>query len=396
MAKLLYKNYECVKLMCERHPAHSQALIDELEAKLNQDTLFIRDVQQKLRESIFESHDFAANNKILQRAARDMTVLQNDMLVQRIRQREHLQLMSNRAQQVSEHEYKPNSRIVIRDLKLKEAAGESSDISDGVNGHKIKSGGSCEELARTWEMHFELIRRRTFIIDGREIFTKIHNSQSLQAQMRALHSSTELRQRELKKMLSYFEVEQEQVRFDSQSHLGSNSREARELQTCLGTQLVRHKHAGESALTAERLRQSAFGGIQHVCFVLGILPPDQDTPVNEIIHQVESVLEALMEEKDKTVQKIGDSHQPTFRNAASDPHDKLLRAPELDAALEQFETPKALIASRLPVKAFCELHSLHDNSDAGDFSEGIKCRATLKREALKYSRLERKRTSDGV
>ena len=33
--------------------------------------------------------------------------------------------------------------------------------------------------------------------------------------------------------------------------------------------------------------------------------------MNEIIHQIESVLEALMEEKDKTVQKIGD--QPSFR-----------------------------------------------------------------------------------
>ena len=50
--------------------------------------------QKRLRETTFESHDFTANNKVLQHAAQEMTVLQNDMLVQRIRQREHLQSMS--------------------------------------------------------------------------------------------------------------------------------------------------------------------------------------------------------------------------------------------------------------------------------------------------------------
>ena len=44
----------------------------------------------------FDSHDFAANNKILHRAAQDLTGLQNDMLIQRIRQREHLQRTARR------------------------------------------------------------------------------------------------------------------------------------------------------------------------------------------------------------------------------------------------------------------------------------------------------------
>lgn len=127
--------------------------------------------------------------------------------------------------------------------------------------------------------------------------------------MRALHNAAETRQRELKKVLTHVEAELEQVRYDSQSIVGSNSREARELQTRLGTQLGRHKHARETALAAERLRQAAFGGVKHVCTTLGIPPPDQDTPVNEIIHQVESVLEALMEEKDKTAQKMGDPQE---------------------------------------------------------------------------------------
>ena len=54
MARLLYKNYQCVYLMCQRHPAHNLALIDELENKLMQDQLFIDEVRQKLREQGFE------------------------------------------------------------------------------------------------------------------------------------------------------------------------------------------------------------------------------------------------------------------------------------------------------------------------------------------------------
>ena len=54
-----------------------------------------------------------------------------------------------------------------------------------------------------------------------------------------------------------------------------------------------------SVLMVIILCQAAFGGIKHVCTMLGIPPPDQDTPVNEIIHQVEGVLEALTEERDK-------------------------------------------------------------------------------------------------
>ena len=417
MAKLLYKNYECVKLMCERHPAHSQALIDELEAKLTQDTLFIKEVQQRLRENTFESHDFAANNKILQRAAQDMTVLQNDMLVQRIRQREHLQRISLRAEYLAQQKQVsngPTDPLKASDASACKPAGDRIHVKgSGRNqyrGPRSELGSDCNEqgnislnaanrpsgiisdLANNWESHAELIRKRTFITDVKEFFFKFYNAQTLQTQMRALHNAAETRQRELKKVLTHVEAELEQVRYDSQSIVGSNSREARELQTRLGTQLGRHKHARETALAAERLRQAAFGGVKHVCTTLGIPPPDQDTPVNEIIHQVESVLEALMEEKDKTAQKMGDPHQPTFRDTTPG-YDKLMRAPELDAALEQFETPKALIAHRLPAKAPDESRAMHDEMDLDINADegGIKCRNEVKREAQKSLRAEQRR-----
>ena len=355
MAKLLYRNYECVKLMCERHPAHSQALIDELEAKLTQDDLFIKEVQQQLRSNIFDSHDFAANNKILHRAAQDLTGLQNDMLIQRIRQREHLQRTARR-----KHLNRPTDGLLSSDGSnsgVKSRRDSTKERHNHTRGILAKDtalvGSRPQELASylelEWEARLKLIQKRTLLPNLREFFCKFYLAQSLQTQMCALHDAAELRQRKVKYMLSQSELELEQVRYDSQSIVGSSSREARDMQLRLANQLMRYKHAQETALMAESLHRAAFGGIKHVCIMLGIPPPDKDTPINEIIHQVESVLESLTEERDRSAQKLAGHKQVTPDTAHS--NKKYLRTPELDAALEHFETSKSLIAHRLPAKA---------------------------------------------
>merc|ERR1711998_742932 len=136
------------------------------------------------------------------------------------------------------------------------------------------------------------------------------------------------------------------------------------------------------AVTAEKLLQSSSSGLKHVCSILGIPPPDPDTPVNEIIHQIESVLEALMEEKDKTVQKIGD--QPSFREN-SPGYEKLMRPPELDAALQHHEKPKALIANRLPAKPIDEAKLIPESVEDDD--DSLASREDVKREAQKSLRV---------
>eukprot|EP00630_Chrysocystis_fragilis_P003877 CAMPEP_0197391526 /NCGR_PEP_ID=MMETSP1165-20131217/3155_1 /TAXON_ID=284809 /ORGANISM="Chrysocystis fragilis, Strain CCMP3189" /LENGTH=1276 /DNA_ID=CAMNT_0042917115 /DNA_START=42 /DNA_END=3872 /DNA_ORIENTATION=- len=351
MAQLLFRNYEAVHLMCKRHPAHSEALICELEAKLSNDTHFINEVKKKLRKGTFEFQDFLWRRRSLQRAVREKAALQNGMLTQRIRQREDLTNLSQRRRRFSHtHATASKSGMPMRDNSLLDG---TPPLTTECFGNREISPSSAPdeshqfllELSSVWEEQAELIRKRTFITDVKEFFMKFVNAQTLQAQMTALHNAAEARHRELKSSLSTVESELEQVRYDSQSMIGSNSREARDLQSRLSAQQGRHKRTRETALAAERLRQDAFGGIKHVCSILGVPAPDQDTPINEIMHQVESVLEALMEERDKTVQKIGDN-QPTFRES-SPGYDKLMRAPELDAALEQFQTPKAMIAHNL-------------------------------------------------
>ena len=368
---------------------------------------------------------FAASNLVLQRAARDTTVLQNEILTQRVRQREHLQAIALREQQLTDQRTQDlaTGRTTQQLLESTSADHQREPRGGGGGGgggggvllsasqgavvpaqQKQRRGSRCNsvvqqqsedalsKLAVEWSAHAEEIRKATFVVDVREFFVKFHNAQTLQRQMADLHRAAELRKEELKRIALEIEAELEQVRYDTQSIVGTNSRDARELQQRLAQQLHRHKHERELALASERLRQAAFGGVKHVCTTLGIPAPDQDTPVNEIIHQVESVLEALMEEKDKSAQKMAggggggggggganpgdttsDRAQQSFRTVDHQQpgYDKIVRAPELDAALEQFETPKALIANRLPAKAPDEskLVQEDDDNDAVDLHD---------------------------
>lgn len=376
VTKLLYRNYECVKLMCERHPAQNHAVIIELESKIRQDTTFIVEVRKRLRKSHFELQCQIANRKVMERGATSLTALQNEMLANRIRRRHFLLKQSlNRSHGYKNPKFEDNCQVqdgcaTVQSSQSARQSDRSRSLSSGseIDRWNNITNPACEaaitKLTICWDDYVDLIRRRTFINDVSEFFGKLRNALSLKTQMTALHDAAELRQRELKHVLTAVENELEQVRYDSQSVIGSNSREARELQTRLTHHLARCKHSVESALAAERLRQAAFFGVKHVCTSLGIPSPDQDTPVNEIIHQVENVLEALMEEKDKTMQKLGDTHQPSFRDSAHG-YEKLPRVPELESALEQFQTPKALVANRLPDRSRCDENRNYLDTEIG-------------------------------
>ena len=111
-----------------------------------------------------------------------------------------------------------------------------------------------------------------------------------------------------------------------------------------------------------------------------------------------------MEEKDKTVQKIGD--QPSFREN-SPGYEKLMRPPELDAALQHHEKPKNLIAGRLTAKPHAADRAQAEpavDEDANAQGAGVggggggsrpedsvASREDVKKEAMKSLRIEQRR-----
>ena len=77
-------------------------------------------------------------------------------------------------------------------------------------------------------------------------------------------------------------------------------------------------------------------------------------------------------------------------------YEKLMRPPELDAALQHHEKPKALIANRLPAKPADESklmpESLDDDDDAlAHIDDTVASREDVKREAQKSLRVEQRR-----
>ncbi|CAM9893847.1 unnamed protein product, partial [Hapterophycus canaliculatus] len=90
-ARLLAKNYKCLLLMCERHPAHSKALVDELELKLDQDARLVKEVCTRFREERCEKQACQSDFATMKRAIQERTALQQQMLVNRHKQHQTLQ-----------------------------------------------------------------------------------------------------------------------------------------------------------------------------------------------------------------------------------------------------------------------------------------------------------------
>ncbi|KAJ1456007.1 hypothetical protein M885DRAFT_518398 [Pelagophyceae sp. CCMP2097] len=389
MAKLLHQNYECVRLMCDRHPAHNPALIEELESKLTADADFIERVKQKVRETTFISTDGVAQNKVLQAAASDMQALQRGMLQARLEQRESMAAKNNALASKNLLLQPPlQAPLSVSSLSRKSVSSPPQGLKRLLQAEPDRRSGEMvvqdvDDLASQWEAHSKVVFERTFISDADDLFDKFDTAVLLQKQMRALHEAAEFRHRQLLKVLAATESDLVQARSEAQSKLGANSSEARELTATMALSEKRHKHSLERATAADRLKRQAFSGLKHICATLGVPPPDDDTPVNELIQQVEAVLEALIEEKDKTQQRmLGDAAlQPNVLQ------DAIVRSPELDAAFDQCLCSKALVAHRLPAKA----SDGGDDDTVDDTNDRVSSRSDVKRDAVKAIRARQRR-----
>lgn len=104
----------------------------------------------------------------------------------------------------------------------------------------------------------------------------------------------------------------------------------------------------ESADAIEKLAQGALSGLKHVCETLGMPAIDPDTQITDLINSVDSLLDTLLEEKDRAQQKSaieGIPRRETHKVERSH------RASELNAALVHYQMPKQRVANRLMGKA---------------------------------------------
>ena len=87
-------------------------------------------VRQKLREQAFESHSYHVGNKVMQRAVHEMAVLQNDMMLQRIKQREHLQRAAQRELEMAQKRDDDLQRAADKRSRKKTAALSKTEATE--------------------------------------------------------------------------------------------------------------------------------------------------------------------------------------------------------------------------------------------------------------------------
>ncbi|CAN0564747.1 unnamed protein product, partial [Ectocarpus sp. 12 AP-2014] len=105
---------------------------------------------------------------------------------------------------------------------------------------------------------------------------------------------------DLKKESTQLEEELEQTRYNSLS-IGGN-KEARDLHQRLNEGQVRVKRSKERSDAMENLQRHTVSGLRHICDLLGAPESEDDTHVAEMVHQLEFILDSLVDEKDRSTQ----------------------------------------------------------------------------------------------
>ena len=97
------------------------------------------------------------------------------------------------------------------------------------------------------------------------------------------------------------EVELEEVRYKA-SFAGMQS--SKEHVKSLAQKQQRLKHSKEKAESAEQLEQNVVAGLAHISEMLFIPKCEDDAPVMNMVRDIETVLDTLINEREKQLQQI--------------------------------------------------------------------------------------------
>lgn len=174
------------------------------------------------------------------------------------------------------------------------------------------------------------------------------------------------------------EAELEETRYEA-SFVGGQSRDAYQKHKELATVQQRLRRIKEKTESTEQLQQQVTAGLNHISDLLGIPERDENAPIMDVIKDIETVLETLVEEREKQQQgqtsssSVLSDHNNLNHRGARDPPGQSPeithnRPPELESVLMKYELPKARLAATLPsrpadVEAFSSARDEDDELD---------------------------------
>lgn len=293
----LNANFMMISNMCERHPAHAGALIDELEQKLAVDEQFIDLVRAKLRVQVFDGHMYHQNEEDMKRQIEEKSLHEHELLTHRHKQRRNFRkYMENEVDRPTSESLQAEMKaLAFRKPRTKKGSTKSRS-STSVN--SINEAALVEKWA-AWQA---IIHRRTGISDPDAFFKRFTNSADLFKDMTSMKLERDRLKEQNNKAVAKAERDLDNARLEAQA-ASMHSGEKKKTETRVNSMLRNQIQLKERADKTEKLAQTAVSGLKHICQTLGIPAVDEDTPIQDIIQQIEALLDTLLEEKDRVLQK---------------------------------------------------------------------------------------------
>jgi len=386
-AKQYNKNLKQVILMCERHPPENAALIEEVERKIKQDEFLIREIKSRLWEQRFEKQSHIASFRKMKQLVQQGVNMHDELLKYRIKMKIHLQ------------------KVAVEDQKLLQTRLQKRTNSVGLIKNDVMPGSiaedeTVEEMVQEskeskWQNTWQMISMRTGIIDPEIFFRRLTNGTALVDQINSLKKSSEARVNALKLEAADMEVELEEVRYEA-SFAGGQSRDTYQRQGDLASAQQKLRRVKERTESAEQLQNRVTAGLNHISELLGIPLRGEESSVVEIIHDIETSLETLVEEKDKnntSTESPGGFSQRFNRESTVSISDAAHHPAELDAFISKLESTKSRIVAKLPSKVVDTAPPEKDSEEDDIDNEGMWDRKYAKAQAQKCFRSEQKKAA---
>jgi hypothetical protein len=410
--KQLKENFTAILKMCSRHPAHAQPLIDELEQKLAQDSGLITIIQNHLREETYENVATANYYKAMYRGVRDSKDLNHSLIMNRIEQRENLDRAGSEEEGRTRTTANYRPTISSNHANHNTVTSHNGKLATTINPLSVpqtaeSEAGSEESLAQGVKdmdksLKYSKIQQRieneTGFRDLEAFAQKFLNQPNLETQLMELKRVSDLRIKKLGEELN--ETRRELVGVQNTALSGTSGKETKIKNNDLTVLQTTLKRSKEKSDASENLLRNLRTGLENVAGIVGIPHPHPDTSVHEIMNQIESVMEILMEEKDKTAQKtLAESHNSTTSTSvAGSGEDKARRSsvnlnaaleasnrpPELDAALNSFSQSKSKVASNLYGSKPSESEGGGGYSSSSSDTNGGNANNNVKKDALHF------------
>jgi hypothetical protein len=411
--KLLNKNLKKLNEMCDRHPPNVPALIQDIERKIAQDKFLLAECKTRLWEQRFERLMHHSNFKIMKFLSNKGEEMHNDLLEVRISMKVAL------TQQAKSMDKQKEKIAKLDKLKQKKLSGKLNDsLSATTSGIEGTEGSDSSILpGEQWAEMWEIITSRTGIAEPTVFFDRLRNSSNLAEQIRSLKKQAENKLENLKSEQIAVEEDMETTRLSTMNGAGEDTDKQQKVELFNKEKYL--KIIKEKSESHEQLQTTVTGGLLHLGELLGIpVREDSNVPVTDLLRDIETMIDTLMDEREKHLQQTANANNTlnapsaitpvnggngngtgnTTQQLPTSPIVENNRPPELDLVLQRFESPKLRLPPKLPSRPNLDTNDPKKEiaEDEDDDEEGMWDRNFAMNQSSKFIKLKKMKESNSL